>query len=156
MALKQYNPTTPSQRELVQVDKSDLWKGKPYKSLAKGKINTGGRNNTGRITSWHRGGGHKKLYRFIDFKRSVEGEAVVERLEYDPNRTAFIALIEYTDKTKQYIVAPQGLKVGQKIIFSDTADLTAGNRMKLKNPLAEYSKRHKKKLLEGMTPIKKK
>ena len=133
MALKQYNPTTPSQRELVQVDKSDLWKGKPYKSLTKGKINTGGRNNTGRITSWHRGGGHKKLYRFIDFKRSVEGEAVVERLEYDPNRTAFIALLGHTDGSKSYILAPNNLKVGDKIASGPDADIKVGNCLPLKN-----------------------
>ena len=133
MALKQYNPTTPSQRELVQVDKSDLWKGKPYKSLTKGKINTGGRNNTGRVTSWHRGGGHKKLYRFIDFKRSVEGEAVVERLEYDPNRTAFIALLTHTDGSKSYILAPNNLKAGDKITSGSDADIKIGNCLPLKN-----------------------
>ncbi len=133
MALKQYNPTTPSQRELVQVDKSDLWKGKPYKSLTKGKINTGGRNNTGRITSWHRGGGHKRLYRFIDFKRSVEGEAVIERLEYDPNRTAFIALLAHTDGSKSYILAPNNLKVGDKITSGFEADIKIGNCLSLKN-----------------------
>jgi len=133
MALKQYNPTTPSQRELVQVDKSDLWKGKPYKSLTKGKINTGGRNNTGRVTFWHRGGGHKKIYRFIDFKRSVEGEAVVERLEYDPNRTAFIALLTHTDGSKSYILAPNNLKVGDKITSGSDADIKIGNCLPLKN-----------------------
>ena len=95
MALKNFNPITPSLRELVQVDKTSLWKGRPLKSLTKGISKTGGRNNQGRITSWHRGGGHKKLYRIIDFKRNkIDISAVVERIEYDPNRTAFIALIK--------------------------------------------------------------
>src|ERR1700678_517285 len=98
MALKSFNPVTPSLRELIQVDKSDLWKGGPLKSLTKGISKTGGRNNQGRTTMWHRGGGHKKLYRTIDFKRNkFDVFATVERVEYDPNRTAFIALIKYED-----------------------------------------------------------
>ena len=104
MVLKYFNPTTPSQRQLVLVDKSDLWKGKPVKALTKGLKKTGGRNNLGRITSWHRGGGHKKSYRMIDFKRSkINSEAVVERIEYDPNRTSYIALIKFEDNTLAYI-----------------------------------------------------
>lgn len=133
MALKQYNPVTPSQRELVQVDKSGLWKGKAYKALTRGKVKTGGRNNTGRITSWHRGGGHKQLYRLIDFKRSKNGKAVVERLEYDPNRTAFIALLAYEDGSKSYILAPNSLKVGDEILSSADADIKVGNCLPLKN-----------------------
>ena len=96
MALKKFNPTTPGQRNLVLVDKSDLYKGKPVKKLTEGRTKTGGRNNSGHVTSWHRGGGHKRRYRMVDFKRTKSGMmATVERLEYDPNRTAFIALISY-------------------------------------------------------------
>ena len=95
MALKQYNPTTPSQRQLVTVDRSDLWKGKPIKKLTRGMSKSGGRNNTGRVTMWHRGGGHKRRYRIVDFhRRKFDIPGIVERLEYDPNRTAFIALIK--------------------------------------------------------------
>ncbi len=98
MALKTYNPTTPGQRQLVMVDRSALYKGKPVKTLTEGKLGNGGRNNTGRITVRFRGGGHKKAYRTVDFRRDkVDMPAVVERLEYDPNRTAFIALIKYQD-----------------------------------------------------------
>ena len=99
MALKKFNPTTPGQRNLVLVDKSDLYKGKPVKKLTEGLTKSGGRNNSGHVTSWHRGGGHKRRYRMIDFKRMKSGiPATVERLEYDPNRTAFIALITYEDE----------------------------------------------------------
>ena len=97
MALKKYNPITPGQRGLVLIDRSELFKGKPVKKLTKGLTKSGGRNNTGRITSWQKGGGHKKKYRIIDFKRSkFDIEASVERIEYDPNRSAFIALIKVT------------------------------------------------------------
>lgn len=134
MALKTFNPTTPSQRQLIQVDKSALWKGRPHKSLTKGLIKTGGRNNTGRITSWHRGGGHKRLYRIIDFKRNkFDVEAEVQRIEYDPNRTAFIALIKYKDDEMSYILAPNGLKEGDIIISSEGADIKPGNSISLKN-----------------------
>lgn len=134
MALKNYNPTTPSQRGLIQVNKSELWKGRPVKSLTEGISKTGGRNNTGRITSWHRGGGHKRLYRFIDFKRNVEDTvATVARIEYDPNRTAFIALIEYEGGVQSYIIAPAGLKVGDKVVASAGADIKVGNCLPLKN-----------------------
>ena len=93
MALKKYNPVTPSSRGLIQVDRAGIWKGQPHKSLTEGLNKSGGRNNLGRITSWHRGGGHKRLYRVLDFKRKkYDIEAVVERIEYDPNRTAYIAL----------------------------------------------------------------
>jgi len=133
MALKYYKPTTPSQRELIQVNRSNLWKGNPYKPLTKGKSKTGGRNNTGRITSWHRGGGHKKLYRLIDFKRSTDGESIVERLEYDPNRTSFIALISHSDGSKSYILAPNNLKTGDQIVCGANADIKIGNCLPLRN-----------------------
>jgi len=134
MALKTYNPTTPSMRQLVQVDRSELWKGKPVKSLTEGLRKTGGRNNTGRITTRHIGGGHKKLYRKVDFKRQVmDVQATVERLEYDPNRTAFIALIKYSNGVLSYILAPQRLKAGDVVIASAKADVKPGNAMPLKN-----------------------
>ena len=110
MALKKFNPTTPSQRQLVIVDRSELYKGKPVKALTEGLSSSGGRNNAGRITARYRGGGHKRSYRIIDFKRrKFDMAATVERLEYDPNRTAFIALIKYADGELAYILAPQRL-----------------------------------------------
>jgi large subunit ribosomal protein L2 len=135
MALKQFNPVTPSTRQLVQVDKKDLWKGKPFKSLTKGLTKSGGRNNLGRITSRHRGGGHKRLYRLVDFKRNKMGVyAIVERIEYDPNRTAFIALIKYEDNGDySYILSPANLKIGDKIISGADADIKTGNCLPLKN-----------------------
>lgn len=134
MALKKYNPTTPSQRELIQVDRSSLSKERPFKSLTEGISSTGGRNHSGRITSWHRGGRHKRLYRIIDFKRNkLDISAVVERIEYDPNRTAYIALIKYDDGEYAYIIAPQKLGINDKIISSETADIKIGNSMKLRN-----------------------
>ena len=130
MALKHYNPTTPSQRQLVTVDRSELWKGKPVKKLTRGLTKTGGRNNKGRITMWHRGGGHKRTYRIVDFKRrKLDVEGIVQRLEYDPNRTAFIALIEYDDGEQAYIIAPQRLGVGDKILAAQRADIKPGNAM---------------------------
>ena len=130
MALKHYNPTTPSQRQLVTVDRSELWKGKPVKKLTKGLTKSGGRNNKGRITMWHRGGGHKRTYRIVDFKRrKLDVEGIVQRLEYDPNRTAFIALIEYDDGEQAYIIAPQRLGVGDKILAAQRADIKPGNAM---------------------------
>jgi len=117
MALKTYRPTSPGLRQLVIVDRSDLWKGAPVKMLTQGKSKTGGRNNYGRITTRHIGGGHKQTYRLIDFKRRKHDvPAKVERLEYDPNRTAFIALIKYEDGALSYILAPQRLKVGDTVI----------------------------------------
>ena len=130
MALKHYNPTTPSQRQLVTVDRSELWKGKPVKKLTRGLTKSGGRNNKGRITMWHRGGGHKRTYRILDFKRrKLDVEGIVQRLEYDPNRTAFIALIEYDDGEQAYIIAPQRLGVGDKILAAQRADIKPGNAM---------------------------
>jgi large subunit ribosomal protein L2 len=133
MALKSYNPTTPSQRQLVIVDRSGLYKGKPVKALTEGLSKSGGRNNLGRITARFIGGGHKRTYRLVDFKRrkfNVEG--TVERLEYDPNRTAFIALVSYADGEQAYILAPQRLAAGDKVIASDKAvDVKPGNTMPL-------------------------
>lgn len=133
MALKKFNPTTPSQRQLVLVDRSELYKGKPVKKLTEGLTSKGGRNNTGRMTVRHRGGGHKRTYRKIDFKRRKwDVEATVERLEYDPNRTAFIALISYADGEQAYIIAPQRLRQGDKVIAAASADIKPGNAMPLK------------------------
>ena len=119
MALKQYKPNTPGQRGLVLVDKSDLFKGKPIKKLTVGLTKSGGRNNSGKITMWQRGGGHKRRYRIIDFKRTkVDIFGTVERIEYDPNRSAYIALIKYDDNELRYIIAPQRLGLGDKVISS--------------------------------------
>src|SRR5882724_6189217 len=128
MALRTYKPTTPSQRQLVLVDKSDLYKGKPVKGLVEGKSSTGGRNNAGRVTVRWRGGGHKRAYRIIDFKRRKLGvPGKVERLEYDPNRTAFIALISYEDGEQAYILAPQRIAVGDPVLAAERADIKPGN-----------------------------
>jgi large subunit ribosomal protein L2 len=130
MSLKKYVPVTPSSRELVLVDKSSLWKGRPEKKLTFGLSKTGGRNNYGRITTRHIGGGHKKLYRIIDFSRKkVDIEAVVERIEYDPNRTAFIALIVYADGERSYIICPDGLKEGDSIVSGKHSDIKVGNAL---------------------------
>jgi len=134
MALKSFKPTTPAQRQLVQIDRSELWKGKPVKALTEGLNKSGGRNNNGRLTSFRVGGGHKQSYRTIDFRRrKFDMAATVERLEYDPNRTAFIALIKYEDGTLNYIIAPQRLAVGDVVISSDKADIKPGNTMHLKS-----------------------
>jgi len=134
MGLKTFNPTSPGIRHLVIVDRSHLWKGKPVKTLTEGASKSGGRNNTGRITSRHIGGGHKRAYRKIDFRRRKHDvPATVERLEYDPNRTAFIALIKYEDGGLSYILAPQRLAVGDTVISSATADIKPGNVLPLKN-----------------------
>jgi large subunit ribosomal protein L2 len=131
MALKKFNPTTPSLRQLVLVDRSELHKGKPVKALTVGKSEKGGRNNMGRITVRFRGGGHKQSYRLVDFKRREKPgvAAKVERLEYDPNRTAFIALIKYADGTLSYILAPQRLAVGDQVISGEQVDIKPGNAM---------------------------
>ncbi len=134
MSLKQYKPITSSQRGLVLVDKSDLHKGKPFKKLTKGLTKSGGRNNHGHLTSRRKGGGHKRKYRVIDFKRSfVDIKAKVERIEYDPNRTAHIALIKDEKDQYSYIICPQNLKIGQEIISSENAEIKIGNCLKLKN-----------------------
>jgi len=135
MALKTYNPTTPGQRQLVNIDRSNLYKGPPVKALTEGQISTGGRNSNGRITSRFRGGGHKQAYRKIDFKRRAKFDvpATVERIEYDPNRTGFIALIKYQDGELAYILAPQRLAVGDTVIAAEHADVKPGNAMPIGN-----------------------
>lgn len=133
MALKNFNPVTPSLRGTVLIDRTQLWKGKPVKGLTEGKNHSGGRNNHGRITVRFRGGGHKQTYRVVDFKRRAQWgvSATVERLEYDPNRTAFIALVKYQDGEVAYILAPQRLKVGDVVVAGDKADIKPGNAMPL-------------------------
>jgi large subunit ribosomal protein L2 len=134
MALKSYKAITPSLRQLVIVDRSGLWKGKPVKALTRGKSETGGRNNHGHITAHHRGGGHKRRLRLVDFKRrKFDVTATVERLEYDPNRSAFIALIKYTDGELAYILAPQRLKAGDQVVSGERVDIKPGNAMPLAN-----------------------
>lgn len=133
MALKTYNPTSPSRRALVQVDRSELYKGKPEKSLTEGLKRNGGRNNMGRITTRHQGGGHKRSYRIVDFKRNKwDVPATVENLQYDPNRTAFIALLKYKDGEKAYILAPQRLAAGDTVVASSSVDVKPGNAMPLR------------------------
>ena len=132
MALKTYRPTSPGLRHLVLVDRSQLWKGAPVKMLTEGLSKTGGRNNDGRITTRHIGGGHKRNYRRIDFRRrKFDLPATVERLEYDPNRTAFIALIKYEDGEVAYILAPQRLAVGDTVVSGEKVDVKPGNAMPL-------------------------
>ncbi|MGL1921562.1 MAG: 50S ribosomal protein L2 [Hyphomicrobiales bacterium] len=134
MALKSYKPTSPGQRGLILIDRSDLWKGKPVKSLTEGLTKSGGRNNTGRITARRRGGGHKRSYRLVDFKRRKwDMTATVERIEYDPNRTAFIALIRYEDGELSYIIAPQRLAAGDVVVAGSKVDVKPGNAMPLGN-----------------------
>jgi len=133
MPIKSYKPYTASRRFMTVSSFEDLSKNKPEKSLVKGLIKTGGRNNFGRITSRFRGGGHKRLYRQIDFKRDKDGiEAKVVSIEYDPNRSARIALLSYKDGEKRYIISPEGLKVGQKVLSGPDADITVGSCLPLK------------------------
>src|ERR1700690_864347 len=134
MGLKTYNPVTPGQRQLVLVDRSGLPAGAPVKALTEGKSSSGGRNNSGSITSRYRGGGHKKAYRRIDFKRRrFDAPAKVERIEYDPNRTAFIALIKYEDGELNYILAPQRFSVGETAGAGEYVDVKPGNAMPVAN-----------------------
>ncbi len=134
MALKTFKPVTPSLRQLVIVDRKDLYKGKPVKTLTEGQSSKGGRNNNGRITVRFRGGGHKQAYRIVDFKRrKLDIPAKVERLEYDPNRTAFIALIRYADGELSYILAPQRLNVGDEVVSGQQVDVKPGNAMPAAN-----------------------
>ena len=134
MALKTFKPTTPSQRQLVIVDRSDLHKGDPVKALTEGLRKSGGRNNHGHITARRMGGGHKRRYRMVDFKRRrFDVSATVERLEYDPNRTAFIALVRYDDGELSYILAPQRLKAGDKVVSGEKVDIKPGNAMPLRS-----------------------
>ena len=134
MALKQYKPMTPGQRGLILVNRSELYKGKPVKALTEGLTKSGGRNHHGHTTSFWRGGGHKRRYRKIDFKRSkIDMDAVAERIEYDPNRTAFIALIAYDDGEQSYILAPQRLSVGDRVSSGMSSDIKPGNALPLTN-----------------------
>jgi len=134
MTLKTFKPYTKSTRGTVIVDKSSLWKGSSYKPLTKGQNFTGGRNNYGRITSRHIGGGAKHKFRIIDFFRKKKNiSATVDRIEYDPNRTAYIALIKYTDNERSYILCPQGLKKGDKVLSGKKAEIKTGNTLELKD-----------------------
>lgn len=134
MALKTFKPVTPGLRQLVIVDRSSLWKGKPVKTLTEGKSSAGGRNNLGRITVRFRGGGHKQTYRIVDFKRrKLDMPAKVERIEYDPNRTSFIALVRYADGELAYIIAPQRLAPGDEVVAGNQVDVKPGNAMPLAN-----------------------
>jgi len=134
MALKTFRPTSPGRRQLVIVDRSDLYKGKPVKKLTQGLTKSGGRNNAGRVTAFRHTGGHKRTYRIIDFKRRKwDVPATIERLEYDPNRTAWIALLKYADGELAYIIAPQRVKVGDAVIAAEKADVKPGNAMPLRS-----------------------
>jgi len=134
MALITFKPTSPGRRQMVRVSTPGLYKGDPLASLTESQSNTGGRNNHGRITTRHKGGGHKQNYRLIDFKRDKEGIACkVERVEYDPNRTAHIALVCYSDGERRYIISPKGLKVGDQLIAGKDAPIKVGNSMPLIN-----------------------
>ena len=134
MALKNYKPTSPGQRQLVTVSRKDLHNGKPEKNLTVGLSKSGGRNNTGRVTSWHRGGGHKRKYRIIDFKRIKHDVfATVERIEYDPNRSCYIMLVKFEDNTHAYFLAPQKIKVGDKVESGSKKEIKVGNCMPLQD-----------------------
>ena len=134
MALKSFKPVTPGRRQVVLVDHSELWNGGPLKALTKGGHKTGGRNNHGHITTRHHGGGHRRIYRLIDFqRRKFDVEGTVERLEYDPNRTAFIALVKYVDGERAYILAPQRLSAGDKVTSGERADIRPGNALPMRN-----------------------
>ncbi|MBM3585530.1 MAG: 50S ribosomal protein L2 [Alphaproteobacteria bacterium] len=134
MALKTFNPTTPSLRGTVLIDRSELYKGRPVKALVHGLTKSGGRNNNGRVTSFQRGGGHKRLYRLVDFKRcKFDAPGTIERLEYDPNRSAFIALVKYADGDLAYILAPQRLGPGDSVVAGNRVDIKPGNAMPLRN-----------------------
>ncbi|NOV31125.1 50S ribosomal protein L2 [Methylomonas sp. ZR1] len=134
MAILKSKPTSPGSRFVVRVQNNDLHKGKPFAQLLEKKSNTGGRNNLGRITTRHIGGGHKKFYRIVDFKRDkTDIPALVERIEYDPNRTANIALILFKDGERKYIIAPKGIEVGQEILSGETTPVKPGNCMPLRN-----------------------
>ena len=141
MPVKTYRPTTPTRRFQTVISREDITKQKPEKSLVTGKKRTGGRSSTGRISSRFRGGGHKKAYREIDFKRDKNGiAAVVAAIEYDPNRSARIALLHYVDGEKRYILAPVGMEVGRKVMSGPEADIMIGNALPLKN--IRYGRRH--------------
>jgi large subunit ribosomal protein L2 len=151
MALKTYNPTSPGRRQLVLIDRKGLYKGKPVKALTEGKSSSGGRNNLGRRTARWRGGGAKKSYRIIDFKRRKwDVPATIERIEYDPNRTAFIALLTYKDGEQAYIIAPQRVDVGDVVIAGENVDIKPGNALPLKSiPAGTIIHNIEMKLLKG-------
>jgi large subunit ribosomal protein L2 len=133
MPLKQFNPTSPGRRFMTVLTFDEITKSRPERALTESKNRTGGRNNKGRQTVWFRGGGHKQRYRIIDFRRDKHGiPATVAAIEYDPNRSARIALLHYKDGEKRYILAPQGIKVGQSILSGETADILPGNCLPLK------------------------
>ncbi len=134
MGLKKYSAVTPGTRQLISIDRSELWSGKPEKSLLGSKSSSGGRSSDGRISVWQRGGGHKQKYRVIDFlRRKADMQAVVQRLEYDPNRTAFIALLKYEDESLAYIIAPHKIAAGDVVVSGDKVDIKIGNALPLKN-----------------------
>lgn len=134
MSIVKSKPTSPGSRFVVRIKNEELFKGKPYSPLLEKQSKTGGRNNNGRITTRHIGGGHKQHYRLIDFKRNkVDIPAVVERIEYDPNRTANIALVLFRDGERKYIIAPKGLQIGQEIISAESVPVKSGNCMPLRN-----------------------
>ena len=134
MGLKSYKPYTKSTRTTVLVDRKDIWKGSPFKSLTKGKTSTGGRNNVGRITSRHKGAGHKKRYRIVDFHRNkIDTTGKVERIEYDPNRSSYIALIKYEDNIRSYIICPQNIKIGDSVVSGLNKEIKVGNCMPLQD-----------------------
>jgi large subunit ribosomal protein L2 len=134
MALKSFKPVTPGLRGVVLIDRSELWKGGPVKKLTVGKRSSGGRNNHGHITTRHHGGGHKQRLRTVDFRRrKFDVAATVERIEYDPNRTAFIALIKYSDGEQAYILAPQRLAVGDSVVSGERVDIKPGNALPMRN-----------------------
>jgi len=149
MTLKSYKPYTKSTRTTILVDRKNIWKGSPVKSLTRGKISTGGRNNLGRITSRSKGAGHKKRYRIIDFYRNkVDVYGKVERIEYDPNRTSYIALIKYEDNLKNYIICPENLKIGDTIVSGKGKEIKVGNNMPLKD-IPPGTSLHNVELVEG-------
>ena len=134
MALKIFKPVTPGLRQVVLIDRRELFKGGPIKNLTEGLKSTGGRNNHGHITTRHHGGGHRRRYRIVDFKRKkFDVAATVERIEYDPNRTSFIALIKYADGELSYIIAPQRLAVGDSVVSGERVDIKPGNTLPMRN-----------------------
>ena len=149
MSLKTYKPYTKSTRSTILIDRKGIWKGSPIKSLTRGKRSSGGRNNLGRITSRSKGAGHKKRYRIIDFYRNkVDVMGKVERIEYDPNRTSYIALIKYEDNTQTYIICPHDLKVGDSIVSGKAKEIKIGNNMPLMD-IPPGTLIHNVELIEG-------
>ena len=149
MSLKTYKPYTKSTRTTILTDRKNIWKGSPVKSLTRGKNSSGGRNNLGRITSRAKGSGHKKRYRLIDFHRNkIDMKGEVLRIEYDPNRTSYIALIKYEDKTQNYIICPQELKVGDNIVSGNSKEIKVGNCMPLQD-IPPGTLLHNVELIEG-------